>query len=189
MHKQKYKNWMNLLKQVIFNKLSVIKLIVICSIVILFNSCGCIAPADFVKLDGFEILKKKRNYTSKENLLIEYHFLSHVKKSKKKFCFTYNKVKESDINSDNVLRDSTKVFCNEDLFFNLTTITKNTNLLDYQINQSSNPPSSINTNDKGIYGINLSQFTFNSSKNYIFKIQVQTNNKILNDTFQISINQ
>ncbi len=189
MHKQKYKNWMNLLTQVIFNKLSVIKLIVICSIVILFNSCMCTDPADFVKLDGFEILKKKRNYTSKENLLIEYHFLSHVKKSKKKFCFTYNKVKEMNINSDNVLEDSTKIFCDNDLLFNQTIIAKNTDLLHYQFTQFCNTPSSINKNLLGSYNVNLSQFTFSTSKNYVFKIQVQTNNKILNDTFQISINQ
>lgn len=179
---------MNLLKQVILNKLSVFKLIIICLIVVLFNSCGCTTPADFVQLDGFEILKKKRNYTSKENLFIEYHFLSHVKKSKKKFCFTYNKELEVAINSDNVLEDSTKIFCDNDLLSNQTIIAKNTDLLHYQFTQFCNTPSSINKNLIGGYYVNLSQFTFNTNKNYIFTIQVQTNHRILNDTFQVSIN-
>jgi len=152
--------------------------------------CMCTSPADFIQLDGFEILKYKREYSSNENLLIEYHFISSEKKSsKKKLCLTYNKKMAGDIFSDKVLTDSTKVFCNKDLLYNKSVILKNTNLLNYQLIQTCTTPTTIKEKENGFYYLNLSQFSFINNNAYIFTIQVQTNNKILTDTFQISIKQ
>jgi len=170
---------------VILNK---IKIFIFSLGVFFFAGCGCTTGPVSLKLTGFEVKKDKRNFATDGQLKIDFRFLSEMRKEKSPRCLTYNKELAVGIDSDIVLKDSVKVFCDKKLYFNIELEAK-TILLYYKLTQNILMPESINTNLIGVYLLNLENVQKDSllkNNPYNFKIQVQTNNKILTDTINIT---
>lgn len=153
-----------------------------------FAGCGCTEGPDFLQLTGFEVKKDKRSFTTDQQLKIDFRFLSKKKVAKSPKCLTYNKELAIGENSDIVLKDSVKVFCNKKINF-ISPTDANTNLLSYSLDQNIEVPVSINTNLIGFYLLNLANVQKDSllkNNPYNIKIQVQTNHTILTDTINIT---